>query len=66
MEAICNVIFRETDTEVTEFTPLSDLGLDSLDFLDLLLAIEQQTGKSVPENKIAELHTVGDIIRLAA
>jgi acyl carrier protein len=57
------IIETETGQKVDESTPIDSLG-DSLDFLELLLAIDRETGKSVPDNRIIDLHTVGDILRL--
>lgn len=63
---ICEVIERETGQAVTEATPLEDLNTDSLEFMDLLLAISNETGKTIPDNRLGELHTVGDIMEVSA
>jgi acyl carrier protein len=63
---VCDVIELETGKAVTEETTIDSLGLDSLDFLDLMLAVEKESGKKVPDDKFGDLHTVGDIVRLAA
>lgn len=60
-----DVIERETGQVVNENTLLEDLNVDSLEFVDLLLAISNETGKSVPDSKVSELNTVGDIARVA-
>jgi len=60
-----DVIERETGQVVNENTLLEDLNIDSLEFVDLLLAISNETGKSVPDSKVSELNTVGDIARVA-
>jgi acyl carrier protein len=65
-EKIFSIIERETDQKCTTETTLEELGVDSLELLDLLMAIEQETGLSVPDSRLAELHTVGDIIGIAA
>jgi len=64
--AVCDVILRETGQEVTEFTPIESLDVDSLELLDLLMEIERETGIAVPDARIAELQTVGDIVKVAA
>ena len=51
------IVERETGIKVTPDTPLDALGLDSLEFLDLLLTLD------VPVEKSMDLHTVGDLIR---
>ena len=40
-----------------------DLGADSLDVLQLLMAIEDEYGVEVPDEKLAEFSTVGDVVK---
>lgn len=63
---IVEVIEQETEQKVTAETPLEELALDSLEFLQMLLAIKEETGKSVPDDRMGMLATVGDIEREAA
>ncbi len=42
----------------------SDLGLDSLTRLDLLLVLESRLGGTIPDALLANLETVGDVVRL--
>lgn len=62
-EQVCAVIERETGQAVTEETPMDSLGVDSLEFIDLLLTLEDESGKNVPFEKAAELKTVGNLAR---
>ena len=39
-----------------------DLGLDSMQRVELLTALEQQLGGAVPEARLAEIYTVGDLV----
>ncbi|MBQ4001992.1 MAG: acyl carrier protein [Lachnospiraceae bacterium] len=39
-----------------------DLGADSLDVLQLLMAIEDEYDVEVPDEKLAEFSTVGDVV----
>lgn len=55
---ICAVIERETGQSVTEETPLENLNVDSLEYLDLLLVLE------VPSDGVYQ--TVGDLAKAAA
>ncbi len=41
-----------------------DLGLDSLRRLDLLLVLEAKLGATIPDALLADLETVGDVIKL--
>ena len=40
---------------------IEDLGADSLDMIEMLMALEENFGISVPDEKSAELKTVADI-----
>jgi len=42
----------------------TDLGLDSLTRLDLLLVLESRLGGTIPDALLANLETVGDVVRL--
>ena len=41
-----------------------DLGLDSLTRLDLLLVLEARLGATIPDALLADLETVGDVVKL--
>jgi len=43
---------------------VNDLGADSLDVVELLMNLEDETGKTIPEDKVSELKTVGDVVNL--
>ncbi|MCD8205036.1 MAG: acyl carrier protein [Clostridia bacterium] len=45
---------------------VEDLGADSLDVVELLMALEEETGKTIPEDKITEIKTVGDLVDVIA
>ena len=50
--------------DVTMEASLSeDLGADSLDAVELNMAIEDAFGKAIPDEALAEFKTVGDIVR---
>ena len=43
---------------------VKDLGADSLDVVELLMTLEDSTGKTIPEDKVADLKTVADVVNL--
>lgn len=43
---------------------VKDLGADSLDVVELLMTLEDNTGKTIPEDKVIDLKTVGDVVNL--
>ena len=43
---------------------VKDLGADSLDVVELLMTLEDNTGKTIPEEKVSDLKTVSDVVNL--
>ena len=43
---------------------VKDLGADSLDVVELLMTLEDTTGKTIPEEKVTDVKTVGDVVNL--
>lgn len=43
-------------------TALADAGIDSLDSLTILFAIEEQFGVSIPDDRARAIRTFGDMI----
>lgn len=54
----------EVDPEgITMETNIADeLGADSLDVVELLIAIEEEFGVEIPDDKIEGLRTVGSVV----
>lgn len=42
-----------------------DLGLDSMQALEIVLEMEQQLSLSIPESRLKEIRSLGDAVRLA-
>ena len=52
----------EEDNITAETRLVEDLGADSLDVVELLMAIEETFGVSVPDEDVPGLKTVKDIV----
>ncbi len=51
------------ETEVTEEASfIDDLGADSLDIVELVMALEEQFGVSIPDEEAENIKTVGDAV----
>lgn len=51
------------DTEITESTSFKDdLGADSLDLFELVMALEEEYGIEIDSNDLESMTTVGDVI----
>ena len=52
-------------SSITEASDIvKDLGADSLDVVELLMTLEDNTGKTMPEDKVSDLKTVGDVVKM--
>ena len=52
------------DTAVTmEASFIDDLGADSLDIVELVMAIEEEFDVEIPDEKLEGIKTVGDIAK---
>ena len=54
-------IDMDTITEGASFK--EDLGVDSLDLFELVMAFEEEYGVSIPSEELENMATVGDVIR---
>ena len=65
LEKVKKIIAAQLGAEEAALTPETaleeDLGADSLDAVELLVAFEEEFGISVPDEDILALRTVGDI-----
>ncbi len=70
MEAISDRVFaiiaEQLGVEAAELTPeanlLDDLGADSLDVVELVMAVEAEFGIAVPDEEVENIRTIGDIV----
>lgn len=47
-----------------ESNVVEDLGADSLDVIEMLMTLEDEYGISIPDEKIGQIKTIGDIVNL--
>ena len=61
------IIVNELGVEAEKVTPeasfVEDLGADSLDTVELVMAFEEEFGMEIPDEEAEQLQTVGDAIR---
>ena len=58
---ICNLLEIE-EAKVTPETQLEDLGVDSLDMIDMVMDIEDEFGIEVTDEALEKFDTVRDIV----
>jgi acyl carrier protein len=54
------------DEKLAPDTPLADAGIDSLDALTILFAIEERFHISIPDDKARAMKTLGDMVNVVA
>ena len=63
LEQILREYFGDDDLKITTQTSLSsDLKINSLDLINLLLIIEDELGIRIPDKALMEFKTVGDVV----
>ena len=53
----------ESDKVTADAKFIEDLGADSLDTVELVMAFEENFDIEVPDEEVEKLHTVGDVVR---
>ena len=60
-QVIVDTISCDEDKVTMEATLAEDLGADSLDAVELNMAIEESCGVAIPDEELGNMKTVGDI-----
>ncbi len=66
-EKITEIIVEQLGVKPEEVVPeasfVDDLGADSLDTVELVMALEEEFGVEIPDEDAEKIQTVGDAIR---
>ena len=66
IDKVSSLLAEQLNIDVKTVKPTSriveDLGADSLDMIEMLMSLEENFGISVPDDKVASLKTVNDIV----
>jgi len=66
-EKVKEMIIKQLDSKESEVVPearfIDDLGADSLDIVELIMALEDEYGLEIPDEDAEKIETVGDAIR---
>ena len=67
-EKVCKMLAEQLDIPVSKITLdsniIDDLGADSLDIVEMLMTLEDNTGKTIPDDKVSQIKTVGDLVEV--
>ncbi|MEE9281409.1 MAG: acyl carrier protein [Myxococcota bacterium] len=65
-QRVNSIITDQLGVDRESLTPeanlLDDLGADSLDVVELVMALEEEFGIEVPDDDVENMRTIGDII----
>lgn len=66
-DKVREIIAKELEVDVKQLTPeakfIEDLGADSLDIVELVMALEEEFGLEIPDEDADKLKTVGDSLK---
>lgn len=66
-ERVMKVVSEQLGIEPEKLTMdtsfINDLGTDSLDLVELVMAIEEEFQISIPEEAASDVQTIGDVVR---
>ena len=66
-QRVKDIIVEQLGVKPDQVTPeakfIEDLGADSLDTVELVMALEEEFGIEVPDEQAEKLQSVGDVIK---
>ncbi|MEL7667313.1 MAG: acyl carrier protein [Actinomycetota bacterium] len=65
-EVIIDQLSVDEDDVTSEASFFDDLGADSLDIVELVMALEDSFGVSIPDEEAESIKTVGDAVEYIA
>ena len=63
-ELVAEQLGVSKESVTLESNIIEDLGADSLDVIEMLMTLEEEFGISIPDDKINQIKTVGQIVEL--
>ncbi len=63
-ELVAEQLGISKDTITAESNIVEDLGADSLDVIEMLMTLEDEYGITIPDEKIGQIKTIGQIVEL--
>jgi acyl carrier protein len=66
-QRVKDIIVEQLGVKPEQVTPeakfIEDLGADSLDTVELVMALEEEFGSEIPDEQAEKLQSVGDVIK---
>ena len=64
---VAAIVCDQLGVEIGKLTPesslLDDLGADSLDVVELIMALEEEFGLKGPDNDVENIRSIGDMVQ---
>lgn len=66
LNTLINILTRYTinANDINEHTPISSIKIDSLDFLEFQMNIDEKFNIEIPVEKFLECESIGDVVDL--
>ncbi|MBR5279421.1 MAG: acyl carrier protein [Clostridia bacterium] len=61
-DIVCEQLGVDEDKVTMESSFVDDLGADSLDIVELVMALEETFGVEIPDSEAEKISTVGDVV----
>ena len=61
-EILCDQLEIDPDEVTLDTDLVKDLGADSLDLVDVVMSLEDEFDKEIPDEDVENIITVGDIV----
>lgn len=66
-DRVKQIVVEQLGVNADQITPeakfIEDLGADSLDTVELVMALEEEFGNEIPDEEAEKLGTVGDVVQ---
>ena len=62
-EIVCEQLGVSAEEVTPEASFIEDLGADSLDIVELVMALEEEFGQEIPDEEAEKLQSVGDVVK---
>jgi acyl carrier protein len=66
-QRVKEIIVEQLGVSAEQVTPeakfIEDLGADSLDTVELVMALEEEFGQEIPDEEAEKLQSVGDVVK---
>ena len=66
-QRVRDIIVEQLGVKPDQVTPeakfIEDLGADSLDTVELVMALEEEFGSEIPDEQAEKLQSVGDVVK---